>query len=170
MHQSADTTIRPAAPGDFALIREINIAAFGGSDEAELVDRLRNDGDAVVELVAAASDLIVGHILFSRLAIDAAAGPAAAAALAPVAVHPSHQRRGIGSALVRHGLEACRARGLAAVIVLGHPRYYPRFGFSAAAAGHLDAPFSGPAFMALELTPGALRRARTVRYAAAFDI
>jgi putative acetyltransferase len=87
-----------------------------------------------------------------------------------VAVHPLHQRRGVGAALIRHGLAECRAKGIAAVLVLGHPEYYPHFGFSAAAASRLDAPFSGPAFMAIELTPGVLRRGGSVRYAAAFGL
>lgn len=171
MHQPADILVRQATPADIEAIRTVNRAAFGQDDEGELVDRLRGDGEALVELVAIAAGTIVGHILFSPLAVDDRDGTAIpAAALAPVAVLPRHQRGGVGSALIRHGLEACRARGVSAVIVLGHPDYYPRFGFSAAAASHLSAPFSGPAFMALELAPGALRHAQSVRYAAAFRL
>jgi putative acetyltransferase len=93
------------------------------------------------------------------------------AALAPVAVLPDHQRRGIGSALIRRGLELCRKRGCAAVLVVGHPEYYPRFGFSADLAAGVKAPFSGPVFMAIELVAGALAKLeRPVRYASPFGI
>jgi putative acetyltransferase len=171
MHQPADILVRRAAAADISAIRAINRAAFGRDDESSLVDRLRDGGAALIELVAVISDGIVGHIMFSALAVDDADGkPVPAAALAPVAVLPRHQRRGVGSALIQRGLEACRDRGVSAVIVLGHPDYYPRFGFSAAAASLLRAPFSGPAFMALELEPGALRQARAVRYPAAFGL
>jgi putative acetyltransferase len=118
-----------------------------------------------------ARDVIVGHILFSHLPVHAADGSIIrAAALAPMAVLPVHQRTGVGSALVRAGLQACAEGGAQAVIVLGHPEYYPRFGFSAEAARHLHAPFSGPAFMALEITPGVLRGGGEVRYARAFGL
>ena len=126
----------------------------------------------LVELVAVtARDVVVGHILFSHLPIQTAGGAILhAAALAPMAVLPAHQRAGIGAALVRAGLEACAEGDARAVVVLGHPDYYPRFGFSAEAARALQAPFSGPAFMALELLPGALRGGGAVRYARAFGL
>ena len=166
----SDTAIRFAAPADAAAIRNVNRAAFGGDEEAVLTDRLRAEGDAIAELVAESAGAVIGHILFSRLAVDASGEAPQAAALAPMAVHPAHQRRGVGATLIRHGLEACRARRIDAVVVLGHPGYYPRFGFTAAAASGLRAPFSGPAFMALELSPGALKGALGVRYAAAFGL
>ena len=113
----------------------------------------------------------LGHVLFSELPIETGGGPLRAAALAPLAVAPEHQRQGIGAALIRAGLEACRNCGVAAAIVLGDPDYYPRFGFSSAAARNLRAPFSGPAFMALELAPGCLDGVTgTLRYAAAFGL
>lgn len=158
--------IRTATSAHHSAIHQVVAAAFGQEDEAQLVDRLRADGDAMVELVADDAGAIVGHILFSRLGIGAATG----AALAPVAVAPARQRGGIGAALTRAGIEQCRALGVPAIVVLGHADYYPRFGFSAALAAPLDAPFSGPSFMAIELSPGALAAGAKVRYAPAFGI
>lgn len=145
-------------------------AAFGRADEADLVDRLRADGDALVELVAERDGRVIGHVLYSALALVGPEDALAAAALAPVSVTPEQQRAGTGGALIRAGNEACRAQGLAAIVVLGHPAYYPRFGFEASAAETLQAPFSGPAFMALALKSGALQTPRTARYAPAFRL
>jgi putative acetyltransferase len=171
MTQSA--AIRAERPEDLPQIREVNRLAFGQADEADLVDRLRADGDVLASLVAIGTNSgIDGHILFSRLVIAGADGAKIeAAALAPVAIRPDCQRQGLGSALIRAGIEACRARGLGVIVVLGHPAYYPRFGFSAALARPLQAPFSGDAFMALELSPGALGgKAGMVHYAKAFGL
>lgn len=165
-----ETAIRPATKHDHADIDRVNRLAFGGEAEARLVAALRDDGDVIVERVADDDDAIRGHILFSRLAIETGAGCVAAAALAPVAVVPAHQHHGIGTRLVDAGLAALRAAGCPAVIVLGHPGWYPRFGFSAALAGRLDSPFAGAAFMALELAPGALAAGGVVRYARAFGL
>lgn len=163
--------IRPETPLDLEAIREVNRLAFGREEEAEIVDRLRADGLVIASLVAEGNGGIAGHILFSRLPVETPAGTLAAASLAPMAVRPGCQRQGIGSALVRAGLEACRSAGLPAVIVVGHPGYYPRFGFSARLAQTLRGPFRGPAWMALELTPGALSGIEgVVRYPAAFRL
>ncbi|MDX1485599.1 MAG: N-acetyltransferase, partial [Alphaproteobacteria bacterium] len=150
----------------------LNRAAFGGEEEAQLVDRLRRAGLVIAALVAAEDGEVVGHILLSDLWVETdTGGVVRTAALAPMAVAPDRQRRGIGSRLVDAGLQACRDAGIELVVVLGHPGYYPRFGFSAARARHLRAPFSGPAFMALELTPGVLDGVRaTVRYPDAFGL
>lgn len=153
---------------DVDAIRTVNREAFGGQAEVELVDALRANGDAAVSLVAETDTDVVGHILFSHLPIRAPVAEVAAVALAPMSVLPESQRRGVGSALVRTGLDRCRNAGFEAVVVLGHPAYYPRFGFSAHLAEQLQAPFSGPAFMALELVPGALREGGVVRYPDAF--
>ncbi len=161
---------RPETPSDYDAIREINRRAFDGEDEARLVDRLRAGGLVVASLVAVEGTRVVGHILFSDLEIEAGRKTTRAAALAPMAVRPERQRRGIGTALIRAGLKACHTAGIEAVVVLGHPDYYPRFGFSAKTAEAIRAPFSGPAFMALELTPGALAPGGTVRYPPAFDL
>ena len=167
---SARVSVRVETPDDFAAVRIVNREAFGQADEADLVERLRDDGEVVASLVAEVDNAVVGHILFSRLPIVASAREIAGAALAPVAVLPRFQRQGIGSMLIRCGLRHCAESGSEAVVVLGHPAYYPRFGFSAALARRLDAPFSGAAFMALELVPGALAGGGTVRYAAAFRV
>ena len=160
--------VRPEGDGDFGAIRTVNREAFGTVAEADLVDALRANGDAALSLVAEDDSGVVGHILFSHLPIRTTARDVAAVALAPMSVLPRWQRRGVGSALVRAGLDLCREAGREAVVVLGHPAYYPRFGFSARLAEPLQAPFSGPAFMALELVPGALTAGGAVRYPSAF--
>jgi putative acetyltransferase len=153
-----------------SLIRSINEAAFGRPDEADLVDSLRTTGVALVSLVAEVDQRIVGHILFSRMSIETTSG-SGPAALAPMAVLPGHQRRGIGARLIRHGLDLLTRRGERIVIVLGHPDYYPRFGFSSEKARHLESPFRPEAFMAMELRSGALDGIRgRVGYPAAFGL
>lgn len=163
--------LRLRVPADDAAIAYVTDAAFGSGREARLILALRESGAAAIELVAIENAEIVGHILFSVLEVTADGRAVKALALAPMAVEPSHQRQGVGSALVRAGLERARADGWGAVIVLGHPRYYPRFGFSAAQASHLEAPYSGEAFMALALRLGVLdgRHGRVV-YPSAFSI
>ncbi len=163
-------SIRAETPADRAAVAEVNRLAFSGEDEVGIVNRLRADELVIASLVAEEAGRIVGHILFSELPIETETESVRAAALAPMAVVPERQKQGIGAALVAAGLTACRAAGVEAVIVLGHPEYYPRFGFSAELARTLRAPFSGPAFMAMELTPGTLAAGGTVCYPAAFGI
>ena len=165
-------TIRIIAeqPEHAAAVAALNRAAFGGDFEAKLVARLHLDCLVAVSLVAVEGS-VVGHILFSELAVEVDGRSVAAMALAPMAVRPDRQRQGVGTALVHEGLARVRTAGREAVIVLGHPQYYPRFGFSAAMARKLRSPFPGEAFMALELVPGALAGASgSVRYPAAFGI
>lgn len=158
--------IRHARAADHAAIRQVNLAAFPGAAEADLIEQLRRDGDAVFELVAEADGEIVGHILFSRLWADSVN---LYLALAPMAVVPGVQRQGLGSALVRAGLEFCKECGAHGVVVLGHPDYYPRFGFSTAAAAHVVSPYSkSPAFMALALEDDAFAHPLTLAYPDAF--
>ena len=162
--------IREETPADYDAVREVNRRAFGQEDEARLVDALREAGVVVASLVAEEDGRIAGHILFTELAVETNAGPLRAAALAPMAVEPGRQRRGVGSALVRRGIEVCRARGYDVILVVGHRDYYPRFGFSPERARTLDSVYSCDAFMALELTPGALDgRTGSVRYPAPFS-
>ena len=165
-----DSDIRPETVGDIASVRRVNVEAFGRSDEAEIVDRLRAAVRPVVSLVAEADDIITGHIFFSPVAL-ANHEDVSMMGLAPMAVLPSRQRRGIGSALVRAGLEQCGRLGCAAVVVLGHRRFYPRFGFVPASRFGISCKWNVPddAFMALEVSPGALRgRSGVVRYHEAF--
>lgn len=160
-----------ASSEELAAIRAIHDAAFGGSYESALVDQLRADGHALLALVADDDSRLVGHIMFSRMGIETSAGVVPAVALAPVAVLPEYQRKGIGSRLIESGLESLRNRGERVVIVVGHPAYYPTFGFSNEKASALESPFPAEAFMALELDPGSLAGVRgKVVYPAAFGL
>jgi putative acetyltransferase len=153
-----NTLIRPETSADHKAIRHVNRVAFGQDAEARLMDALRDGGYIRVSLVAEQDGQVVGHILFSDLPIINEAGTVPALALAPMAVLPEFQNQGIGSALVRRGLEVCKEQGHRIVVVVGHPQFYPRFGFSSEMAAHLDSPFSGKeSFMAVELVLGALK-------------
>jgi putative acetyltransferase len=149
--------IRAETAADHDAIRHVNRLAFGQDDEVRLVGALRDGGYVRASLVAEQEGQVVGHILFSGLPIVTDARTVPALALAPMAVLPAFQNQGIGSALVRRGLEVCRGQGHRIVIVVGHARYYPRFGFSSKLASPLASPFGGgDCFMAVELVPGAL--------------
>lgn len=146
-------------------------AAFKGDGEVKIVRSLRGDGDMIAEFVTRDSvDTVIAHVAFSDLDVRSGTRSLKAAALAPLSVLPQHQRGGLGDALTRHALSQLRDSGVELVVVLGHPAYYPRFGFSALLARLLDAPYSGPSFMALELSSGALGQTRWhVRYPSAFS-
>lgn len=164
-------TIRVEAPADYAAIDEVVRLAFGGDGEVDLIRRLRAHGDIALALVAEQAEAVVGHIVMSRLATTMDDRPVRGLALAPVSVAPACQRSGIGGRLIRAALDGGRDLGFEAVILLGHPHYYPRFGFSPDLAQRLRSPFEGPAFMALELQPGALSGTQgAVVYPAAFQI
>jgi putative acetyltransferase len=170
MMSAVPPILRPETAADAAGIRDVNAAAFGGPAEADLVDRLREGGFVLVSLVAVDGGSIVGHVLFSRLRIEAGRTTMAAVALAPLAVLPAYQQQGIGSALVREGLARCRHEGESVVVVVGHPAFYPRFGFSQALATRLESQYAGESFMALELKPSALAGiSGAVVYPAPFD-
>lgn len=174
-------TIRAERPEDVAAIADVVTRAFGQPDEAKLVERIRaaDRFDPSLSLVAATraddalEDSIVGHILFSPIVIDRGGGGRVdALSLAPMAVAPEYQNRGIGTRLVHAGLEAARSTGHRIAIVLGHDHYYPRFGFIPASRHNILPPFDAPdaAFMALALQPGSLDHAAgVVRYPAAFN-
>ena len=161
--------IRAETAADVAQIRDLNEQAFGQPGEAKLVDALR----PWISLVAVnATDQVVGHILFTPISVESEGGAWSALGLAPMAVLPDHQRRGIGSTLVRAGLEACRDQGHTVVFVLGHPQFYPRFGFKAAPPLGLRCKWDVPAdvFMVAELEEqGIAGRTGLIHYDAAFD-
>lgn len=164
--------IRFEMPADRQRIQNVNRLAFGREDEARLVDALREGGYFRVSLVSESGGEVVGHILFSDLPIISGGHTSAALALAPLAVLPEHQRRGLGSQLVRRGLDICRERGHRIVVVLGEPDFYRRFGFSSELGARLDSPFPGNAsLMALELVEGSLDSASgRVRYPPPFGL
>ena len=160
-------TIRREVPEDINPIRYVNEQAFGQKEEAEIVAQLRNRAVLTLSHVAVQKDEVVGHIAFSPVVIESDCSSFEAIALAPMAVLPTHQRKGIGSQLVRAGLEECQYLGHEVVVVLGHPDYYPRFGFVLAKPKGIDCEFEAPeeAWMILELREGALAGRRgTVRF------
>ena len=159
--------IRPEKPADVTRIHAIHAASFPTPAEARLVDLLRAAGSLPVSLVAEVGGVIVGHVAFSPVRADAAI---AGAGLAPIAVADPYRRRGIGAALVRTGLDACREANFGWAVVLGEPAYYSRFGFRAASEfGLSDEYRGGSAFQAIELIGGALPvGAGLVRYAQEF--
>jgi putative acetyltransferase len=162
--------IRREQSGDEAAIGEILRVAFGREDEARLVAELRGlpTFNRALSLVAAVGDELGGHVLFTPVKVgedssgQVTRDETASAALAPLAVRPNWQRRGVGSQLVRAGLAACLTHGYRLAIVVGHPGYYPRFGFRPARELGLEVPFAVPddVFMVCELSPGALEGAR----------
>jgi putative acetyltransferase len=170
----SDVAIRPEAPGDERAIFDVNARAFPQPDEAKLVDALRAVSAVTFSLVAECVGRVVGHILFSPVRVEGEGDSCVAQGLAPMAVEPKRQRDGIGSQLVRAGLDACRRAGHTVVFVLGHPEYYPRFGFEPAAPRGLfysdtSRDYSS-VFFVTELEPGALAGRRgVVHFRAEFD-
>ena len=163
--------IRDERPDDRAAVRAVNERAFGGTEEATIVERLHRAGAILVSLVAVADAAVIGHIAFSAVEIEHTSGHRGAG-LAPMAVDPAWQRHGVGRQLVHEGLSRCRRLGLDVVVVLGHPGYYPRFGFLPASRFGLRSEYAVPddVFMALELAPGSLSgSAGLVRYHRAFQ-
>lgn len=156
--------IRQETPEDVVSIYCVNQQAFGQENEPKLIEKLRNRGVLTISLVAIQDGEIVGHIAFSPVVIESESSNFEAIALAPMAVIPSYQRQRIGSQMVRAGLEECRCLGHEIVVVLGHPDYYPRFGFILAKPKGIDCEFEVPeeAWMILELREGALAGRRGV--------
>jgi putative acetyltransferase len=166
--------IRPETLADYNDIFDVNRLAFGRENEARLVENIRRlpNFNPALSLVAIESDRLVGQILFSEIAIASSQGDVTALALAPLAVLPQFQNQGIGPQLVRKGLQQCQILGYKIVIVIGHPKFYSRFGFSSATAKGLRSPFPVPdeAFMVLELISGALTGiSGMVKYSSPFD-
>jgi putative acetyltransferase len=166
--------IRDEHESEREAVRAVHRAAFGNSQEADLVGLLRAHGKASLSLVALVGNRVVGHVLFSPVSVEVMPAESriepAVLGLGPVGVVPELQKRGVGSRLIEHGLAACRRGGCHAVVVLGHPSYYPRFGFRKASDHGLFNEYNADdAFMVLDLVPNALDGIRgLVRYAAEF--
>jgi len=165
--------VRAERAGDAEAVRRVNELAFGAAAEADLVDALRANAQPQVSLVAVDdAGEVAGHIFFSPVTVEPEAVGLLLMGLGPMAVLPRLQKSGVGSRLVKEGLKECRRLGCAAVVVLGHPTYYPRFGFARASRLGLRCSYEVPdeVFMAMELEPGALGGRRgLVRYHPAFD-
>ena len=162
--------IRAEQPADWAAVHSVNESAFETPAEADLVAALRHQAQPVVSLVAEHDGSVVGHIMLSPVSLSGYPS-LKIMGLAPMAVPPLHQRSGIGSALVRAGLDRCKELGFGAVAVLGHPQYYPRFGFLPARRFGIACEYDAPdeAFMVLELHPGYLHGAAgMIKYHEAF--
>lgn len=166
--------IRRETTDDYRAVYDLHFRAFGEEDEARLVEKIRQSAAYVPELslVADMAGQVVGHIMFSRISISSGSGEFSALALAPMAVLPGYQNKGIGSLLVMQGLQACRLKDHKIVVVVGHPEYYPRFGFVPARSKGLEVSFEVPdsAFMVIELSKGALEgKGGLVKYSPSFD-
>lgn len=162
---------RKECPADIDAVFALHTAAFPSDAEARLVNALRAAADPVISLVVEDTGVVVGHILFTPVSLAGCAN-GDIMGLAPMAVIPARQQSGIGCALVAAGLDACRAQGARAAVVLGHPQYYPRFGFVPASRFGIASIYDAPdeAFMALELVPNGLSGlSGTVRYHEAFN-
>ena len=164
--------VRHEVSSDIATTDSLLEQAFGRPDEARLVEALRGEGSILLSLIAEIDGCVAGHILFTRMWIEIPDGSRIpSVALAPLAVLPQWQRRGVGGTLIPHGLALLRERGESSVIVVGHPEYYSRFGFSCETAQALESPFPRAAFMAVELRPGALQTiCGRVKYSPAFGL
>lgn len=154
-------SVRSEKPEDYQSIYNVNKLAFNGEVEAKLVNNLRKTKGFIPELslVATKNNVIVGHILFSKINIKTNKGDVSVLALAPMAVLPDCQKQGIGSFLIKEGLRKCKKLGYKAIILVGHPDYYPRFGFTPAKEKGLKLPFPAPdeAFMVYEIIPDSLK-------------
>ena len=162
--------VRTEEPADFDAIRAVHSRAFAPSEvEAKLVDRLRADRDLVPDLclVAVEDDAVVGHIALSRATLDSGHE---ILVLAPMAVLPERQRSGVGTQLIEQALRRAALTDYPLVSVLGHPDYYPRFGFEPARALSVEPPFQVPdaAWMASKLPRYSSEARGTVVYAQAF--
>jgi len=165
--------IRAERQQDIDAIRQVNNRAFGRPEEGRIVDDLRNSCDGLISLVALLDDKLVGHILFSPATIDGRSGVVTGMGLAPMAVLPEFQRRGIGSRLVAKGLQSIRNTSCPFVIVLGHEKFYPRFGFERASEYGLKCQWDGVpdnAFMAMILDESVMEGVSgVVKYRNEFD-
>lgn len=159
-------TIRAETAEDIPAVRRVNELAFCQPDEADLVEALRATAHPHISLVAVSKGQVVGHIFFSPVTLEAEDSTFAILGLAPMAVLPEYQRQGIGSQMVREGLKECQRIGCDVVVVVGHPEYYPRFGFVPASRKGLRCEYPVPdeVFMVAELKPNALSGRGLVKY------
>lgn len=170
--QPSNITIRAETDADFTAVHAVNAAAFPTEEEADLVDALRRDRDAWIDGLSYVAEMggeIIGFALLTRSLVDGVP----VLALAPCAVVPKHQSTGVGSLVITALLNAARERdGEQTVVVLGHPEYYPRFGFQRASTLGIKASFDVPddAFMAMTLTDGVSAPTGTIAYPAAFGV
>lgn len=161
--------IRFEQPGDIEKIRNVHLEAFETGTEANLVDSLRNTGVELISLVAEENAEVIGRILFSPVTMD---GDTKIMGLAPMAVLPTCQRKGVGTQLINGGLKACEKAGYRAVVVLGHSDYYPRFGFVPSVNFGIKSEYDvlPEVFMVKELQKGALKGiSGTVKYHQVFN-
>ena len=165
--------IRDETDSDYEAVHRVNELAFDRPEEANLVESLRDAVPDLISLVAVSDHDVIGHILFSPVTVKGADSDFQAIALGPMAVLPEHQRTGIGSQLVRNGLDRCVRAGENIVFVVGHPRFYPRFGFVPARPLGFECEYAVPddVFMVTELEEGALAGlSGMVRYHPAFNM
>jgi predicted N-acetyltransferase YhbS len=157
-----DVLIREESKNDYDKIKKINDLAFGQENEGKMIEALRKtvDYNPKLLLVAERKKKIVGYILFYPIKIKNEIEELTVLSLAPMAVHPEYQNQGIGSKLVKRGIEVARKYGFSAVIVVGHPKYYPRFGFKPASNWGIKLPFDIPnnVFLAIELKEKSLKK------------
>jgi putative acetyltransferase len=164
--------IRAESESDYKHIRTINLKVFPSSAEADLIEKLRCKDIDIISLVAAQGEQLVGHILFSPVTLENDHSGLRIIGLGPMAVLPSWQNKGIGSKLVNSGLQQCINQGYDAVVVLGHPEYYPRFGFRSSKTFGIKSEYDVPddAFMVKELKKGILNgKHGTIRYHPLFN-
>jgi len=158
--------IRKAIHSDFPAIAELAMSAFDIAEGPEIVQVIGDlladvTAQPVLSLVAVINDSVIGYVLFSTVGLAPPGQHISAALLAPLAVHPDFQSRGVGSQLVAKGFQCLSASGVDLVFVLGHPGYYPKFGFTAAGAKGFEAPYpilqkNAEAWMVRELHPGVI--------------
>ena len=171
MANNPEILIRPEAPSDADAIRSIHDQAFGQAAEANLVSSLRARNCVTLSLVAVKQGQVVGHVLFSPVTIESQTSMVSAVGLGPVAVLPELQRSGIGSMLIKSGLDQLKSSGESACVVLGHSEYYPRFGFVPASRLSIRCKYDVPdeVFMALEFRKGSLGAGGLALYQPEFD-
>lgn len=159
--------IRVESKSDYKYIRIINIEAFPSSAEADLIEKLRGVNIDLISLVAEVDEVLVGHIFFSPATLENDGSDLRIIGLGPMAVLPQYQNKGIGYKLVNSGLQQCINNGYDAVVVLGHPEYYPRFGFKSSNTFGIKCEYDVPddTFMVKELRTGVLRgKNGTIKY------